>query len=133
MINSRKIEDLTPTGQMLATRFYLACIQKGWPVLITSTYRDNESQDALYAQGRTKPGKIVTNAKGGQSAHNYRVAFDFVPLNERGECLWNDTKRFKEMGALGKSVGLDWAGDWVSFKEMAHFQVPGFKIPKDKK
>lgn len=130
MINSRNINDLTPMMQMLATRFELACIMKNWPVLVTCTYRDNEYQDKLYAQGRTAPGAKVTNARGGQSAHNYRVAFDFVPLDAHHKPDWNNTKRFEEMGALGKSIGLEWGGDFKSIKDMPHFQLPGWTIPK---
>jgi len=80
VINSRKIEDLHPKVAEMCRAFIQKCDEQGIDILITSTYRDAESQDALYAQGRTKPGKIVTNAKAGQSFHNWRVAFDFVPL-----------------------------------------------------
>lgn len=114
---------------MYAMRFLHACTLKGINILITCTYRDNEYQDYLYAQGRTRPGKIVTNAKGGESAHNYKVAFDFCPL-VGGKPDWNDTKLWKEIGAIGQSVGLDWGGSWKSFPDMPHMQVPGFKIPR---
>ena len=70
MINSRKIEDLHPYVAKLCRAFVAACKKDGIDILITSTWRDNESQNALYAQGRTKPGKKVTNAKAGQSFHN---------------------------------------------------------------
>ena len=48
--------------------------------VIVSGYRSSAEQNALYAQGRTTAGPIVTNAKGGQSAHNVGMAIDFVPL-----------------------------------------------------
>lgn len=124
MINSRKLEDLNPYVAKLAKQFIAAAKKEGIDVLVTSTYRDAESQNAIYAQGRTKPGKIVTNAKAGQSWHNYRLAFDVVPI-VNGKAMWNDLRTFKRLGQIGKSVGLEWAGDWVSFREYPHFQWTG--------
>lgn len=124
MINSRKLEDLHPYVASLARKMIAAAKKEGIEVLVTSTYRDEESQNALYAQGRTKPGRIVTNAKAGQSWHNFRLAFDVVPL-VNGKAMWNDLRTFKRLGTIGKSVGLEWAGDWVSFKEYPHFQWTG--------
>lgn len=121
MINSRKIEDLHPNVAKMARAFIAKAKKEGIEVLVTSTYRDNESQNALYAQGRTKPGRVVTNAKAGQSFHNYRLAFDFVPI-VNGKAMWNDTRTFNRLGAIGESVGLEWAGRWKSFRELAHMQ-----------
>ena len=121
MINSRKLEDLNPKVKTLCEAFIKACAKQGIDVLITSTYRDAESQNALYAQGRTSPGKIVTNAKAGQSFHNWRVAFDFVPI-VNGKAMWNDTALFNKCGQIAESVGLEWAGRWTRFKELAHCQ-----------
>jgi peptidoglycan L-alanyl-D-glutamate endopeptidase CwlK len=84
----------------------------------------SQPQNALYAQGRTTPGKIVTNAKGGQSFHNYGVAFDFVPI-VGGKAQWNDVALFTKCGEIAESIGLEWAGRWVKFKELAHCQYTG--------
>lgn len=121
MINSRKLEDLHPKVKTLCEQFIASCAKQNIDILITSTYRDIESQNALYAQGRTAQGKIVTNAKGGQSFHNYRVAFDFCPI-VNGKAQWNDTALFTKCGEIGESLGLEWAGRWVKFKELAHCQ-----------
>jgi len=121
MINSRKLEDLHPKVKTLCEQFIASCAKQNIDILITSTYRDIESQNALYAQGRTAPGKIVTNAKGGQSFHNYKVAFDFC-LIVNGKAQWNDTALFTKCGEIGESLGLEWAGRWVKFKELAHCQ-----------
>ena len=129
MINSRKIEDLNPKVQELCRLFIRRCLALGIDILITSTYRDNESQNSLYAQGRTAPGKKVTNAKAGQSFHNYKCAFDFVPIKD-GKAQWNDLALFKKCGDVGKDVGLEWAGDWTSFKEYAHLQFTNGKTIK---
>jgi peptidoglycan L-alanyl-D-glutamate endopeptidase CwlK len=101
------------------------CNAAGIDLLVTSTYRDNASQEALYAQGRTKPGKIVTNARAGQSFHNYRCAFDVVPLRH-GKPVWDSKDPvWQIIGQIGKQCGLEWAGDWKRFKEFPHFQYTG--------
>lgn len=124
MINSRDLKDLHPKVAALCRRFIDACKAQGIDVLITSTYRDAESQSALYAQGRTTPGKIVTNAKAGQSWHNWRCAFDFVPI-VNGKAQWNDTASFERCGQIAESLGLEWAGRWTRFRELAHCQFTG--------
>jgi peptidoglycan L-alanyl-D-glutamate endopeptidase CwlK len=124
MINSRNLADLHPRVKTLCEQFIASCAKQSIDVLITSTYRDAESQNALYAQGRTAGGKKVTNAKGGQSFHNWRVAFDFVPI-VAGKAMWADTALFTKCGEIAESVGLEWAGRWVKFKELAHCQYTG--------
>ena len=130
MINSRKLEDLHPKVADLCHQFIDKCKDVGIDVLITSTYRDNESQNALYNQGRTTPGNKVTNAKGGQSFHNYRIAFDFCPI-VGGKAQWNDTATFNRCGEIAESLGLEWAGRWKTFKELAHCQYTGGLTLKD--
>ena len=124
MKNSRDINDLVPVVAAKAHAFVAKCKAAGIDVLITSTLRDGESQAALYAQGRSTPGKIVTNAKAGQSWHNHACAFDFVPIVS-GKAMWNDTRTFERCGAIAESVGLEWAGRWTRFRELAHCQYTG--------
>lgn len=123
MINSRSLTELLPKVAHIAQQFVEACDAQGIDLLVTSTYRDHESQNELYAQGRTKPGKIVTNARGGQSWHNYRCALDVVPLRN-GKCVWDSSDPvWKQVGAIGESLGLEWAGRWSGrLRESAHFQ-----------
>jgi len=121
MINSRKIDDLHPIVASKCRDFINKCDLEGIDVIIISTYRDLESQAQIYAQGRTKPGKIVTKAKPGESYHNYKVAFDFVPIIY-GKAQWNNTELFEKCGKIAESCGLEWAGRWKKFKEMAHCQ-----------
>lgn len=122
MINSRDIKDLHPRVQELCNRFIAECKKEGIEVAITATFRDNEYQNQLYAQGRTAPGKIVTNAKGGQSMHNYHVAFDFVPLTN-GKPDWASLSLFNKCGAIAKSLGLEWGGDFKSIVDRPHCQL----------
>ena len=124
MINSRNLDDLAPPVKKRAEAFIAAAKAKGIDLLVTSTYRDSESQNALYAQGRTAPGNIVTRAKAGQSWHNWRCALDVVPL-VNGKAIWDDHAMWKQVGEIGKSCGLEWAGDWKTFKEYPHFQYTG--------
>ena len=122
MVNSRSLSDLNPKVAALCSEFINRCKAEGIDVIITSTYRDKESQDALYAQGRTTPGNKVTNAKGGQSFHNWKVAFDFCPI-VNGKAAWNDTALFTKCGMIAEEVGLEWAGRWKGkMIEMAHCQ-----------
>ncbi len=127
MINSRNIHDLMPEVAVLCQHFIDLCAAQGIEIIITSTYRDFESQTAIYNQGRTTPGHIVTNARAGESFHNYRVAFDFLPVIN-GKANWADIALFEKCGAIGKSLGLEYAGDWITFKEYAHLQQSGHTL-----
>lgn len=125
MISSRRLEDLKPPVYARVTEFLNLCRRAGIDILVTSTFRDKESQDALYAQGRTTPGKIVTNARGGDSFHQYYCALDVVPMFH-GKPEWDTTNPvWQQVGGFGKQAGLEWAGEWEHFKEMAHFQYTG--------
>jgi len=126
---SRRLEDLVPAVQQRAQALVKAAKDAGVDLLVTSTYRSNEEQAALYAQGRTKPGAIVTNARPGDSYHNWRCAFDVVPLRN-GKPVWGtsgpDGDLWRKIGEMGESVGLEWAGRWTGkLREMAHFQYTG--------
>jgi len=148
---SRDIKDLHPDVQVLYNKFHDRCRRDPWflkngiTVLVTCTYRSPEEQDKLYAQGRTAPGRKVTNARAGKSRHNARSAdgtpasqaFDVVPLRY-GKPVWgtsgngidedptddqkDDLEVWQRVGAHGEAVGLEWAGRWASFREFPHFQ-----------
>lgn len=124
MIDSRKLTDLDPLVQVLARQLLDVAAESGIELLVTSTYRDHERQQALYDQGRRTPGKIVTNARPGDSFHNWRVAFDVVPV-VAGQPVWDDDELWSKVGALGRDMGLEWGGDWASFKDKPHFQLTG--------
>lgn len=134
MINSRDPNDLIEIVRKMCLNFIADCKKNGIDILITSTYRDNESQAALYAQGRTTKGNKVTNANAGQSFHNYKCAFDVVPV-VNGKPVWGtsgkDGELWAKIGSIGESCGLEWAGRWAKFKEMAHFQYTGGLTIKD--
>ena len=122
MINSRDLNELLPEVKTRVEKFIQSCKDKGIDILVTSTYRDMESQAALYAQGRTTEGKIVTNAGPGDSYHNWRCAVDVVPLIN-GKPDWDGSHPvWATIGELGEQAGLEQAGKWIHFKELAHFQ-----------
>lgn len=131
-MSSRKIEDLDPRMQQQAHTFIGRCAGAGIELLITCTLRSLDEQKQLYAQGRTDPGHIVTNAKPGSSAHNYGLAMDVVPLIN-GKPLWTfDVKNpgpvWGRVGELGQSAGLEWFGAPDSpFVEGCHFQIHGWR------
>lgn len=104
----------------------------GVPILITQGLRTMEEQNALYAQGRTSPGAIVTNARGGESYHNYGLAVDFALLLPNGSSVsWDMTRDgdqdgtpdWREVVQQAKAIGFEWGGDWTSFKDYPHLQM----------
>lgn len=122
MISSRSLDDLHPIVKEKALHHTALCKANGIDLLIYCTYRDIEAQNSLYAQGRTTPGNIVTNARGGESFHNYKLAYDCVPLVS-GKPAWADRDKYNLIGILGESCGLEWAGRWTGkLREIAHFQ-----------
>ncbi|MCP1289761.1 MULTISPECIES: M15 family metallopeptidase [Chromobacterium] len=128
---SRRIEDLHPDLQPICREFVRRCEAAGVTALITTTWRSGAEQDELYAQGRTKPGSKVTNARAGQSAHNAMIqgkpaarAFDVVPL-VNGKAMW-DAKHpaWQTMGRIGMELGLNWYGrPNAPFREFPHFEL----------
>ena len=119
LIDSRAIADLHPVVAKKCEEFIAKCREAGIDVIITSTFRNAEMQAKLYAQGRTRAGPIVTNARPGQSFHNYRLAFDFVPI-KNGKAQWENAVLFKKCRQIGEKLGLK----GLSF-ENAHLQWTG--------
>ena len=92
----------------------------GYDLRITSSIRSFEEQNALYELGRTQLGAIVTNAKGGQSLHNYGVAFDLVERTRGYDIDW------EALGMLWKIITNhegEWGGNWANFSDKPHFQL----------
>ena len=102
-------------------------------VQITSGFRSFAEQDKLFAQGRTDKTKpIVTNARAGQSNHNFGLAIDYVLLSEDGlKAIWTVNKDWKRVAAIGKELGFKWGGDWTSFKDYPHLEMMGGLSMKD--
>jgi len=134
--------------------FELAFKDENIELLIYCTYRSFEEQAKLYRQGRPfhviqgmairlkkkynredlhdillgvgpQYGKKVTYAAPGQSLHNYRMAFDAVPLKAGRKPLWSKKEEtWQVYGRIATQSGLEWAGNWKRFKEFPHVQLP---------
>lgn len=102
-----------------------ALVQKagaaGIRIRIISGLRTYEEQDKLYAKGRTAPGSVVTNAKAGQSNHNFGIAFDIGVFE--GTKYLGDSPKYKAIGALGMDLGLEWGGNWKTIVDQPHYQL----------
>lgn len=86
-------------------------------------YRTYAEQNTLYNQGRTTKGKKVTNAKGGQSNHNFGLAIDVAEI-KNGNIDWNEQEKvLVKVAPIGKKWGFEWGGDWKSFKDKPHFEM----------
>ena len=121
----RDINKCHPRLIELSKKLVSACRGQGLIIGIGESFRTKEEQDALYAKGRTAPGNIVTNAKGSSysSHHQWGTAFDIYRNDGKG--VYKDSDGFFEKaGEIGKSIGLEWGGDWKSPVDKPHFQLP---------
>lgn len=121
MLDSRDISLLRDDVEANCRKWLEMCKEAGLNVLITNTVRDKEYQEYLYAQGRTRPGSIVTNGKT-PTFHSDKVgcAFDFCK-NVKGH-EYDDNAFFAKAAALAKGLGFSWGGDWKSFPDKPHIQ-----------
>lgn len=113
---------INPTVRKLATTTIKTMQGKGYSPYVVGGFRSFDYQDGLYAQGRTKPGSIVTYVKGGGSWHNYGLAVDIVFWNKSHTGpSWDGSLPWKTLGAAGKAAGFTrWMGD--SGWDFAHFE-----------
>ena len=119
MKNSRDLADLRPDVRVNVEALLEMCKKQGLNVLITQTVRDNEYQAYLYAQGRTRPGAIITNSRT-TTFHGKGLAVDFC-RNIKGH-EYDDAGFFRNVATIAKHIGFSWGGDWTSFVDMPHLQ-----------
>lgn len=126
------IATLLPRVRPFARALIEKAANQGIIIKVTSGTRSFAEQDQLFAQGRTKPGKIVTNARGGFSNHNFGIAFDVTIFTgssdpEKAKTPVFESPVYKAIGALGTEVGLEWGGNWKTIVDEPHFQLrPGW-------
>lgn len=120
----RDTTQLHPELQEKLATLRKMCAAEGMALGIGECLRTVAEQDELYSQGRTKPGAIVTYAKGTtySSQHQWGVAFDFFE-NVAGHA-YDNPDFFRRVGAMAKSIGLAWGGDWFSPVDMPHLYLP---------
>ncbi|SIS42745.1 M15 family metallopeptidase [Salimicrobium flavidum] len=100
---------------------------------ITEGKRSYRRQASLYGQGRPgyewrgkkygSHGKIVTNAKPGQSIHNYGFALDFCLVDESGQqAVWIVNEDWRRVASVAKVLGFTWGGNWTTFQDYPHLE-----------
>ena len=119
--SERAIATLLPQVQPLARALVESAASIGIGIKVISGTRTYDEQNALYEQGRTNSERIVTNARGGYSNHNFGIAFD-IGVFEGGRYL-EESPAYKAVGALGMKLGLDWGGSWRTITDEPHFQL----------
>ena len=127
----KRIAELDPRVRQPATNFINDTQDwTGVKLRANEGYRSVSDQDKYYAQGRTAPGNIVTNAKGGESYHNYGKAMDVVIMTN-GQPDWSK-QITPAIAAYGKQQGFEWGGDWKGqLRDYPHFQMSlGQSIPR---
>jgi len=118
--SERNISTLNEKVRPLARQLVREAAAGGITIKIIDGSRTYAQQDALYAQGRTKPGPIVTNARGGYSWHNFALAFDIGVFH--GTEYLDDGHEYDAVGAIGERLGLEWGGRWSAIVDKPHFQ-----------
>ena len=119
--SEKNIKTLNPKVQPLARKLIETAVAQGIHVKVISGHRTYKEQNELYAQGRSKPGLIVTKAKGGQSNHNFATAFDVGIFSADGKKYIEESNAYDEVGKIGEALGLEWGGSW-KFYDAPHFQ-----------
>ncbi|MNO44252.1 Peptidoglycan L-alanyl-D-glutamate endopeptidase CwlK precursor [compost metagenome] len=122
--SASKLTGLHPVVRQATERLIERSFASSVPIIITQGLRTITEQNELYAQGRTKPGQIVTNARGGYSNHNFGMAIDFALLQPDGKSVsWTVGKEWMVVVEIAKQLGFEWGGDWKSFKDYPHFEM----------
>jgi hypothetical protein len=122
--SERRLRQLHP-ALAAAVRDVIATLAvQGIVVEVVQGLRTFAEQDALFAQGRTKPGPVVTQARGGESNHNYGLAADLCPF-ANGKPDWSaPISVWATIGMAANARGLEWGGDWKKFLDKPHVQLP---------
>lgn len=128
-MSNRRIEDLDIRFQPLIRTLLSESnkLTSPWTTFTTDGFRTFAEQANLYASGRTKEGKILTNAKPGTSNHEKGLAVDIAFQN--GGKLSYDKGLYGKIVPIAKSLGIAWGGDWKDFPDVPHFEKLNFPKP----
>jgi hypothetical protein len=104
-----------------AFKYFIEDAEEGLNITlrIVQGLRTFEEQDALYQQGRTTPGKIVTYSPAGTSYHNYGLAIDVVPITGH---VVNWDYKFRNLVKFATPLAITWGGDFLKLKDLDHFE-----------
>lgn len=119
---------LRPEFEAALVKFEAKLAKAGIKVKRTSGYRSFHEQGALFARGRTLSGPIVTNARGGQSWHNWGLACDYAFV-VKGKVTWDGP--WARFGGIAVECGLEWGGNFEGFIDRPHVQMTGGKKIKE--
>lgn len=121
-------QGLNPSLLAKVDRVLAAMAALGFPMKIVQGLRTVEEQQALFAQGRTKPGKTVTNCDGVRNKSNHQASDDGLghavdcAFVKDGTVLWEGP--WDAYGAAAKAVGLVWGGSWKGLIDRPHLELP---------
>lgn len=125
----RDIDELAKVAQRAIRLFFQECHKNGISIFVTETYRSLERQKYLYAQGRTRPGQVVTWTL--DSNHKNRLAWDIGASTLNGNTNIYNLTVLKKAGAIAGKLGIEWGGTWTKNLDYPHFQVSAnWTIPK---
>jgi peptidoglycan L-alanyl-D-glutamate endopeptidase CwlK len=119
--SEKNIATLLPEVRPIARALVHGAASAGIQIKVIGGTRTFEEQDRLFAQGRTEPGRIVTNARAGFSNHNFGIAFDIGVFE--GKKYLPESPKYKAVGAMGVELGLEWGGNWKTIVDQPHFQL----------
>ncbi len=140
-VTSERIGTLHPEVREEVKQIIRACdkaLTGRAKVRITQALRSMEEQEKLYAIGRITSGKKVTNAKAGQSIHNYGLAVDICLIIDGKTASWDTAKDWDndkvadwyECVKIFARHGWDWGGNWKTFKDLPHFEKRNIRTKK---
>jgi peptidoglycan LD-endopeptidase CwlK len=124
-VSEQRLSEVYPGLATLVRQMADQLAAEGIDIRVTQSLRTVAEQEALYAEGRTQPGKIVTEAMPGYSWHNFGLAVDVAPLTPQGPD-WNTSHPvWGRIVAIGSALGLVAGADWRTFPDWPHFQWTG--------
>lgn len=105
--NNGIIDNLDPVFAEKVRNLLQYLTNLGEDILLTSGRRTPAEQNALFAQGRTEPGEVITDVSGTGSFHVWGVAIDFVPVTN-GQPDYSDDARLQKIARLAIGMGFEW-------------------------